>query len=335
MKSRVFFTNEALKYKKGQEIANKIKNYNIIESEDEYDNYILSGNFSYKEQKKFMFFGVKKGKFLKQYFLDKNFAGIKEEYYLSYEQNCPYNCIYCYLREYYSHGGWKFYVNIEDMFEELDKFAGNGKMISSGIVNDSLAYDQVTDISRDLIEYFRKREKIILEIRTKSTNIRQLLKTKPIENCIIAFSFNPHDLIEKYEKSTSVFDKRLEAVEKLQKHGYKIGLRFDPMIYVENYQELYSEMVDMIFSKIDRTRIENIGIGCLRYRKELKYKVYKEEKTNLFYNEMIIGIDKKERYFKPLRLRLYKNIVQNIRKYGYFDIYLGMEPDYIWEEVLK
>jgi len=335
MKNKVFFTKEALKYEKGKKIALIFSDYNIIENEDAYDKYVKENYILYSEQKKNMFFGVKKGKFLKQYFLDKRFMGIKEEYYLSYEQGCPYDCVYCYLREYYQHGGYKFYVNTEDMFSELDEFQGKGKMISCGIVNDSLAYDQITEISKDLIEYFGHRKDIKLEIRSKSTNIKTLLDIKPAPNCIIAFSFNPKELISQYEIGTAAFGQRVIAIKMLQKHGYRIGLRFDPMLYTESYEKLYEEMIREIFENIDLDKIENIGLGCLRYKKELKNKVYEEKSTDIFFNEMVNGIDKKERYFKPLRLKLYKNIVNNIRKYGSFDIYLGMEPKYIWDEVLK
>ena len=67
----------------------------------------------------------------------------------------------------------------------------------------------------------------------------------------------------------------------------------------------------------------------------MKHLVTKEVKTDLFYGEIIIGIDGKERYFKKIRLDMYKNIVAKIKEYGEYEIYLGMEPDYVWDEVFK
>lgn len=332
--NNIYITKEALDYPKTKEILNKIKNYKIIENEEEFKRIVKINKIKYKEEKKYLFFGIKKGKFLKKYFLEKNFMGIKEEYYLTYENNCPYNCLYCYLRDYYEDGAFYFYVNIEDMFKELDEFKEKNKMISCGIVNDSLAYDNITGITSDLMNYFRKREDLILEIRTKSNNINNLLKEEPLKNCIISFSFNPENIIKKYEHGTALFQKRIEAVRLLQEKGFNIGLRFDPMINnksdIQNIS--YKEMIDEIFKNIDKNKIHDIGIGCLRYKKSLKQKVYKDEKTDIFYDEMIIGIDGKERYFKPIRLNLYKTIIKEIKKYGEFNIYLGMEPEYIWKE---
>ena len=333
MEGRIFITEDIKNYKKGKEILEKIKNYSVIESEAEFVKMIKGKKLTYKEEKQYMFFGVKKGKFLKEYHLDEKFKGIKEEYYLSYENNCPFNCLYCYLREYYGHGAFIFYVNIEEMFAELDGFKKKGAMISCGIVNDSLVMDSVTGITKDLIGYFKNRKELLLEIRSKSKNIGNILETGGSENIITSFTFSPQEVISRYEIGTALLEERVEAALKLQQAGFKIGLRIDPMINVENCNEKYSEMVDLIFSKLDKSKIANIGIGSLRYRKGLKQLVTREVKTDLFYNEIITGIDGKERYFKKIRLEMYKNIVAKIKEYGEFEIYLGMEPDYVWNEV--
>ncbi len=329
------FINEGIeKYKKGREIISKIKEYQIVKDEEEFLSIIKNRKLSYREEKKILYFGIKKGKFLKEYYLDSNFAGIKEEYYLTYENNCPYDCLYCYLRDYYNHGAYVFYVNIEDMFEELDNFKEKNKMISCGIVNDSLAYDNLTGISRELVEYFNNRDDILFELRTKSSNIKNLLEIKPSKNILTAFTFSPREIIEKYEKNTAGEKERIEAAVKLQNIGYNIGIRFDPLIYAENWEENYEKLIENIFERLDKNKIKNIGIGSMRYRKDLPLRVLSEVKTDLFYNEFILGVDGKMRYFKKIRLDMYKKIIKEIKKQGNFDIYLGMEPEYIWKEVL-
>jgi len=334
MEGRIFITEDIKNYKKGKEILEKIKNYSVIESEAEFVKMIKDKKLTYKEEKQYMFFGVKKGKFLKEYHLDEKFKGIKEEYYLSYENNCPFNCLYCYLREYYGHGAFIFYVNIEEMFAELDRFKKKGAMISCGIVNDSLVMDSVTGITKDLIGYFKNRKELLLEIRSKSKNIGNLIEAGGSENVIASFTFSPQKVIDKYEFGTASLDERIESAVKLQNAGFKIGIRIDPMINIENCNAEYGEMTDKIFSKLDHNKIANIGIGALRYRKGLKQLVTRETKTDLFYNEIIVGIDGKERYFKTIRIDMYKTVVEKIKSYGEFEIYLGMEPEYIWQEVL-
>ncbi len=333
--SKIYITKDIKNHPKGLEILKKIKKYNIIESEKEFVKLLQSMKLTNEEEKKYSLFTTKKGNFLKNYYLDKNLSKIKEEFYLSYENNCPFNCLYCYLRDYFNHSAFVFYVNIKDMFTELDGFNKSNVMISAGIVNDTLVYDALTNITTELIKYFKKREELVLEIRTKSHNIKNLIKEKPQKNILISFTFSPQEIIDRYELKTSSLTKRIEAAKLLQNHGYSIGLRFDPMINIEGSNILYKEMVKEIFTTLNLNKIRDIGIGTIRYKKGLRQKVLQEKNTDLFYNEFIIGIDGKERYFKKIRIDMYKNIINEINKYGNFDIYLGMEPQYIWDEVFE
>jgi spore photoproduct lyase len=333
--SKIYITEDIKNYKKGREILKKIKNYNIIESEKAFIDMLQKMNLSNEEEKKYMLFTTKRGRFLKSYYLDENLSKIKEEFYLSYENNCPFNCLYCYLRDYFNHGAFVFYVNLEDMFKELDEFNKPNTMISAGIVNDTLVHDSLTEISKDLINYFNNRPNLILELRTKSSNIDNLLSITPKDNILISFTFSPQAIIDKYELGASSLGDRIEAAKKLQEHGYSIGLRFDPMIDIENSDGIYKEMINKIFSKLDPNKIRDIGIGTIRYKKGLRQKVLSEKNTDLFYNEFVIGIDGKERYFKGIRIRMFKSIISQINKYGNFDIYLGMEPKYVWDEVFR
>ncbi len=59
-------------------------------------------------------------------------------------------------------------------------------------------------------------------------------------------------------------------------------------------------------------------------------------KTKIIYDEFIKGKDGKLRYFKPLRLELYKKIVGFIRERGGKEIplYFCMESEDIWREAL-
>ncbi len=47
----------------------------------------------------------------------------------------------------------------------------------------------------------------------------------------------------------------------------------------------------------------------------------------------MIGIDGKERYFKKIRIDIYREMAEKINLYGDFDVYLGMEPKYVWDEI--
>ncbi|MCJ7542506.1 MAG: DNA photolyase, partial [Desulfobacterales bacterium] len=58
-------------------------------------------------------------------------------------------------------------------------------------------------------------------------------------------------------------------------------------------------------------------------------------KSKIIYGEFISGLDGKMRYFKPLRIDLYRKIVSYIRDYAPDAmIYLCMEDDEVWQKSL-
>ena len=52
---------------------------------------------------------------------------------------------------------------------------------------------------------------------------------------------SPNDIIDNYEHKTPSLEKRIKAIKLLQISGWKVGLRFDPVIFSENYREIYKK----------------------------------------------------------------------------------------------
>ena len=83
--------------------------------------------------------------------------------------NCPMDCSYCFLQEYVADNpGFQVYANYADAFGELDRLGrgapGRSFRVGTGELADSLAFDTLTGISRELVEYFAERAKLLLEL---------------------------------------------------------------------------------------------------------------------------------------------------------------------------
>ena len=71
------------------------------------------------------------------------------------------------------------------------------------------------------------------------------------------------------------------ALNKLVNHGWKIGLRFDPLIFYENWKKDYKELFSSILGTIDVKSIHSVSCGPLRFPKKMYNKIfrmYPEEK---------------------------------------------------------
>lgn len=195
--------------------------------------------------------------------------GAKRNYYFSHMLNCLYDCRYCFLQGMYRSAHYVLFVNYEDFHREIKKIAleqPNEEIhFFSGYDCDSLALEPVTGFAASFLALFATLpNNALLELRTKSTQVRSLLEREPIENCVVAFSFTPDEIAQALEHKAPNVQRRLDALEKVQANGWKIGLRFDPMIYQKNYRSQYQVLFDTIFQKIDHSLLHSVNLGAFR-----------------------------------------------------------------------
>ena len=80
-----------------------------------------------------------------------------------------------------------------------------------------------------------------------------------------------------------------------------------------------------------------MSLGSFRFPPSLKAIIEERfPETKIIYNEFIKGKDGKLRYFKPLRLELYKKIISFIKNWGgeRIPLYFCMESEEIWREAI-
>lgn len=66
----------------------------------------------------------------------------------------------------------------------------------------------------------------------------------------IRMSVNPEEIINKVEFGTSRLKGRIEAINKLKEAGYKIGILIAPVILVENWKELYEQLIQRLYQEL-------------------------------------------------------------------------------------
>lgn len=211
--------------------------------------------------------------------------GGKRNYYFSHMLNCLYDCRYCFLQGMYRSAHYVIFVNYESFQEAIAntamQYPDEALWFFSGYDCDSLAYEPVTNFTREFMPLFARHSNAHLELRTKSLQIRSLLKSEPINNCIVAFSFTPDEVSQALEHGVPTVDKRIDAMVKLQNQGWRLGLRFDPMIYHDAFEANYQHLFKQIFSRLSAESIHSVSLGTLRTPKAFHQNMvnlYPEEK---------------------------------------------------------
>lgn len=198
--------------------------------------------------------------------------GGENNYYFSHMLNCIYDCRYCFLQGMYQSAHFVLFINFEEFFSDFYKRLEEHQQevyFFSGYDCDSLALDQVTRFIDEFIPFFQNNPRAILELRTKSVQIGSLLEKQPLENCVVAFTLTPKEIGEALEHKAPSLSRRLEAAKKLEQRGWKIGLRFDPMIYCGNFRDLYASFFQQVFAVLDPKKIHSVSLGTFRLPKAM------------------------------------------------------------------
>lgn len=260
---------------------------------------------------------------------------------LNIGQNCPIDCVYCILQAYLNAPWLTFYVNIEQMFQELeDTLSANPEKfyrIGTGEFTDSLALDRLTDISSKLVEYIGKKDNAVLELKSKSGVIDNLEGLQHQGNSLVAWSLNSPTIMQSQELRSATLDERLEAARICADWGYKLAFHFDPIIHHPGWRNGYAETIEKLYSRVPAESIVWISLGALRFLPSLKdIGIQRFPGSRIYYNEFIQGLDGKARYFRPNRVEMYQSIYNKLKSYAApaTCIYFCMESDEIWQEVM-
>lgn len=203
--------------------------------------------------------------------------GGQKNFYFSHMLNCLYDCRYCFLQGMYNSAHYVVFVNYEDFMQAIQENCQTEtpSYFFSGYDGDSLAYEPVTHFLAEFLPFFKSIPNAILELRSKSTNIHELLRHDPFQHCVVAFSFTPKEISAAVEHKVPPLEKRLYALQQVAQHGWPIGLRFDPLIFHLQFKTIYQQLIETIFSYISPSQIHSVSIGTLRFPENMYKKIIK------------------------------------------------------------
>ena len=205
--------------------------------------------------------------------------GSSKNFYFSHMYNCIYDCRYCFLQGMYSSANYVIFVNFEDFDISIEKIIENNLdsklTFFSGYDCDSLALENVTGFAKHILSIFRKYPQIEIEFRTKSIQKEPFLSVKPMPNVILAYSLMPELMSNSLDNKAPSISKRIRVISELASKGWKIGLRFDPLIHGENWKELYQELLENIYNNIFLDNLHSVSFGSLRFPKRMFKDIFK------------------------------------------------------------
>jgi len=261
-------------------------------------------------------------------------------YVVNLAKNCIYDCSYCFLQDFLGNNPMQVaYVNVEDLLVELEEvftqYPDRNFRVGTGELTDSLALDAIVPYTAYLLPFFNQQSNAVLELKTKSDQIVNLLDHSDPTNIIVSWSLNPQTVIDQEEKGTPSLAQRLESAKACLDKGYRIGFHFDPIILIPGWEDAYQQLVNILCDSLPIAKVEWVSLGSFRYRPSLKSIIKnRHPQTHLFTSEHLPSKDGKFRYLRPLRNHAYKTIRGYLKsRLEELNIYICMETQEIWEGV--
>ena len=165
-------------------------------------------------------------------------------------------CLYCYLVCNYNKCAYlRLFVNREEMLNKIIKIANKDyleknkeSVFEIGSNSDLILENTITNNLIWTINNFANNpnQKGFLTFPTKFDMVDSILELNHNGKIIIRMSVNPDEIINKVEFGTSRLNGRIQAINKLKNANYKIGILIAPVIFVENWKELYSDLIEKL-----------------------------------------------------------------------------------------
>jgi spore photoproduct lyase len=248
------------------------------------------------------------------------------------------------LQGYFDHDAPVLFVNQGDLLEELaDHLEQNvhagPSVYHTGELSDALALESLSGFAAAFIPLFRDFPAARLELRTKCADIEDLLPAGPTRNITVSWTLTPWDAWRHHEHRTPNPLLRLQSARACQEKGYPVGIRLDPALFVPEWRREYAKLIQEIYKhlKPGEGSIESFVIGGFRYSPVLESRIRERFPSNpLLLAEFVRCKDGKYRYFRPLRVALYREIVRHVRRHDpSTPIHLCMETDQVRREVFE
>lgn len=239
----IFYEKDIVKYELGKYLIDKYNDVpkKIIENHNNIKELREKQNSDFPKLKKHLIIGTRK---THKYIENHKVSDFLVPFTSS---GCTAMCLYCYLVCNYNKCAYlRLFVNREEMLGNLIDFSNKNEKeltFEIGSNSDLILENSITKNLEWVIPEFGENGRGYITFPTKFDMVDSLLNLKHNGKTIIRMSVNPQDIIKKVEFGTANLENRISAINKLYEAGYKIGILIAPVIFVENWKDLYSQLV--------------------------------------------------------------------------------------------
>ncbi len=260
---RIYYENTINNYAMGRMLMEKYKDCPWIPIENHNNILELRSrpNEDFVAMKRYLIIGVRK---THKYVPNTKISDFLVPFTSS---GCIAMCLYCYLVCNYNKCSYlRVFVNHEQMLYNLIKKShtfDKESVFEIGSNSDLILEDTITNSLSHTIEEFATRGRGSITFPTKFSMVDKLLNLKHNGKVIFRMSLNPQELIKSVEIGTSPLQNRINALNRICEAGYKVGILIAPIILVDNWKSLYTELLDVLEAELTQKTKDSMFIEII------------------------------------------------------------------------
>ena len=243
---KIYYEEDIQNYELGKELLEKYKNVpkKIIDNHNNIEEMREKENSEFAKMKRNLIIGTRKThKYTPNYKVS--------DFLVPYTSSgCIAACMYCYLVCNYNKCSYlRLFVNREKMLDKIIKTANkseNDYVFEIGSNSDLILENTITNNLVWTIENFRSSPKGKITFPTKFDMVDSILDINHQGKVIIRMSVNPEEIINRVEFGTARLNYRIDAINKLVEAGYKVGIIVAPIILIDNWKILYTDLFKIL-----------------------------------------------------------------------------------------
>jgi len=249
-------------------------------------------------------------------------------------RNCGFDCSYCSIQSFYHDDTVLIDKNLKEKLQNLLLDPEKIYHIGTGQSSDSLMWGDKEGILTALVEFAKKNPNVILELKTKSANVAELLALRPPRNVIVTWTLNTETIIKNEEFLTASLKERLNAARLVSDAGQLVGFHFHPMVYYKDFEKDYADVAKKVLTLFKPEEVALLSLGTLTYTKSVMNKIRKRGMQSKILQMPFDEIAGKFSYPREIKVLLFKNLFEALSFWKdkvYF--YMCMEDPSLWKEV--
>lgn len=254
---KIFYEPAAIGYELGKFLKEKFSDvpWVEIENHNNIEQLRSNSNKEFIRMKRYLIIGIRK---THKYVPNHKVSDFLVPYTSS---GCSAMCLYCYLVCNYNKCSYmRLFVNREQMMDKLLKKADSAPddlTFEIGSNSDLVLENTITGNLEWTIKKFAHSKKGFITFPTKFDMVEPFLTLDHRGRIIVRMSVNPQFIIQKVEIGTSPLKNRIKALNKMCDAGYRVGLLIAPVILVDDWLALYSELIEQLADELtDKTKKE-------------------------------------------------------------------------------